>query len=277
MPPRSTSTARCTWPTASLTQVEQALHLLNTIPVKPNGTPSEWQLVTASDAPDVRHPQWGLIVTWCPPASNTRRFFNVRHHRNASGIGRVGAEPLRGGSDRTTATQLTVAIRDALRGIRTAPPPAPLLTPLPPPPLPPPPPAPPSPPLPPPPLVAPAHQQPPPPPHPIVGDHPRAPPPQLTTSPFTARPSYEALLPPSPPPPPLLTLPPPQFYGSPPSIPTDGSTPPSPPPPDPFRSPSLIRSETPEDDFESAGSDFGSPPIGGGATSPPPASTPYYY
>ena len=117
MPPRSTSTARCTWPTASLTQVEQALHLLNTIPVKPNGTPSEWQLVTASDAPDVRHPQWGLIVTWCPPASNTRRFFNVRHHRNASGIGRVGAEPLRGGSDRTTATQLTVAIRDALRGI----------------------------------------------------------------------------------------------------------------------------------------------------------------
>jgi hypothetical protein len=180
MPPRSTSTARCTWPTASLTQVEQALHLLNTIPVKPNGTPSEWQLVTASDAPDVRHPQWGLIVTWCPPASNTRRFFNVRHHRNASGIGRVGAEPLRGWSDRTTATQLTVAIRDALRGIRTAPPPAPLLTTL-------------------------------------------------------------------------------------------------PPPPDPFRSPSLIRSETPEDDFESAGSDFGSPPIGGGATSPPPASTPYYY
>ena len=114
-----------TWPSATLDQISSIFGPLHIRAENPDGTPSNWQLVTNSTAPDVTRPQYDLPIVWYSPTSRTRTFLKLRHHRNSAGIGKIGAQALRGWSDRQTAGALTTEIRLALRNLRVAPPPAP--------------------------------------------------------------------------------------------------------------------------------------------------------
>ena len=82
---------------------------------------SGWQHVRASDAPDVHHPQYDLLVRWKDPLDNVWVQLKVRHHYNTSGIGKVGAEAVRGFGNRDAAGRLTEAIRSVLFGTRRRP------------------------------------------------------------------------------------------------------------------------------------------------------------
>jgi hypothetical protein len=68
------------WPVATRPQVHNALNTLEVI----SGT-SGWQHVRASDAPDVHHPQYDLLVRWKDPLDNVWKQLKVRHHYNAIG------------------------------------------------------------------------------------------------------------------------------------------------------------------------------------------------
>jgi hypothetical protein len=77
--------------------------------------------VRASDAPDGHHPQYDLLVCWKDPLGNVWAQLKVRHHYNTSGIGKVGAEAVRGFGNRDAAGRLTEAIRSMLIGTRRRP------------------------------------------------------------------------------------------------------------------------------------------------------------
>ena len=104
------------WPVATRPQVHNALNTLEVIP-----STSIWQHVRASDAPDVHHPQYDLLVRWKDPLDNVWVQLKVRHHYNTSGIGKVGAEAVRGFGNRDAAGRLTKAIRSVLFGTRRRP------------------------------------------------------------------------------------------------------------------------------------------------------------
>jgi hypothetical protein len=105
MPPRTNTR----WPVATRQQVQDALDILR---VRPSTL--GWHHVLASDAPDVRHPQYDLLVHWRDPLQRVWVQLKVRHHSNTSGIGRVGAKAVRGFGNRDAAGRLTEAIRSAL-------------------------------------------------------------------------------------------------------------------------------------------------------------------
>ena len=112
MPPRINTRL----PTATCPQVHDALHTLGVIP-----STSGWQHVRASDAPDVYHPQYDLLVCWKDPLDNEWKQLKVRHHYNTARIGKVGAEAVRGFGNRDAAGRLTEAIRSVLFGTRRRP------------------------------------------------------------------------------------------------------------------------------------------------------------
>ena len=111
------------WPTTSLSRLHQVLRTLRVDHKHPDGRESTWRLVEASDGPGVRFPQYVLAVKWTSVVLREEVYLSLRHHRNISGSGRVGAEPIRGLSTRAHAETLTQEIRKALSSTPPAPPP----------------------------------------------------------------------------------------------------------------------------------------------------------
>ena len=99
------------WPVLHTIKLEYILNRLNVESIHPDGRTSTWKLVEASDGPSIRYPQYNLPIAWNSASYRRIIHLSLRHHRNAAGVGKVGAEPVRGLSTRQHADELTAAIK----------------------------------------------------------------------------------------------------------------------------------------------------------------------